>query len=480
MQGLITEKSFAEVLGEIFQRKGTGFLFLSWEELWKIIYIEEGIIKNTVSNQEEENIGEYLMSLDIISKEHLEQIQATQKEGNVYEQILALNLINEEDLLSYKEMLCKGIIFSLFNWLSGKFNYEERKLEGDRKYFVNFPIAEILLEGVKRINEYQFIQLRLGSLEQIPVLSESFYSRAKGLPLNPSETFVISRIDNKTTIKQIIEMTMLEEEEVCRCIYALKCMGFLTLEAPIQDEQQIYEKVSRTYEEYRFMEAVKNLAKNLDNMKDHEILGIDSVFDIETLRNSFEEAALKYNPERYSSVRFAGVKKELNLIYKRIIQAYINLSASTIDKPSETKYPSIAEKEKIYLIGEEIVLDKEALILFEKAKEFAEKGDYYQAVNLCQQAIEKNKKVPEFHLFIADIYSELPRFANKAIEHYLSYLEILPNNITVKLKLAELYIKISQWEKANKELQEIVELEPDNETAHQLISEIRDKGKQLG
>jgi len=274
-------------------------------------------------------------------------------------------------------------------------------------------------------------------------------------------------------------MTMLEEEEVCRCIYALKCMGFLTLDFPIREEQQVYEKVSRTYEEYRFMEAVKNLAKNLDNMKDHEILGIDSVFDVETLRNSFEETALKYNPERYSSVRFADIKKELNLIYRRIIQAYINLSASTIDKPSGTKYSAVAEKEKIYLMGEKLISDNEAFILFEKAKEFADKGDYYQAVNLCQQAIEINKRVPEFHLFIADIYSELPRFTNKAIEHYLNYLEILPNNIAVKIKLAELYIKFSQWEKANKELQEVIELQPDNETAQQLISEIKDKGKQL-
>lgn len=484
MEGKLSDISFAELIGKIYIKNLNGIITLNWDELWKLIYIQNGKLQIAVSNQEEENLLEFLLSTEAITKEDADLIQQKINNKSIFTAIKESALISEEDLHNYNDMLCKGIIFSLFNWVLGAFSFKEtssNKLE----YSLNYPIPEIIFEGTRRISDFQLIKLRIGNYNNLLSLSESFYNEAKNLPLSPSETFIISRIGEKTSIKELIDMTMLDEEEVCRCIYALKCCAYISITSVEEPPILILEKPRRTYDEYRFIEKVRELAKNIHNMKDHEILGLEPNFDYDILINSFEELANEYNPDKYISPIYAEIKNDLNIIYENLLKAYIRLRASSIAKPSITANLSLAEaerknfysylKDKIITIPKETT-DKEEMknaeFYFTKAKQAAEIGDYYNAVQNCEKALFLDSNNTSLYIFLADLYSELPRFINKAIEIYYKYLDIKPMDNKSRLKLAKLLIKASDHISAINELNKILEKDPDNEKTQNLITKL--------
>lgn len=484
MEGKLSNISFAELIGTIYIKNLNGIITLNWDKLWKLIYIQNGKLQMVLSNEEEENLLEFLLSTEAITKEDADFIQQEINNKAIFAAIKESNLISEEDLLNYNDMLCKGIIFSLFNWVLGTFLFKEtssNKLE----YSLNYSIPEIIFEGTRRISDFQLIKLRIGKYNNLLSLSESFYNEAKNLPLSPSETFIISRIGKNTSIKELIDMTMLDEEEVCHCIFALKCCGFISITPVEEPPIQIIEKPRRTYDEYRFIEKVKDLAENIHNMKDHEILGLEPDFDYDTLINTFEEVNNKYNPDKYNSYIYNEIKDDLNLVYENMLKAYIRLRASSIAKPSITSNLSLAEAERknFYLYFEDKLptkptelIDKEEMknaeFYFTKAKQAAEIGDYYSAVQNCEKALSLDSNNPSLYLFLAKIYSELPRFIDKAIEIYYKYLNIKPMDNKSRLKLVKLLIKASDHISAIDELNKILEKEPDNEEVKNLIAEL--------
>ena len=481
MEGRLSEKSFGEILGELYQFNISGVLSLSWDELWKLIYFEDGAIKNIISNQEEENLLEFLLSLEAITESQFNEIQNQLENASIYAALRDSSILSEEELNNYNEMLGKGVLYSLFNWLSGAYTFNEMKIKNKDYFHSSFIIPELILEGVKRINDYQIIEFRLGSLNEMVSLSDKFFLQAKDLPLTPSETFIISRIDNKTSIKEIIEMTMLDAEEVCRAIFALKCLGYLEFQEPKEDEPpEIIEKPTRSYEEYRFIENVKAFAEKLPSLEEYEILGLDRSFDLDSLRINFQELVLKYDPESYSYVRFGEIKNILKLIHKRIIQAYIRLSATSIGKPPLAKIPSIAEMEKRRFFSMTADFTASSLLpsdskqkaqeLFKIAKNYAQQDDYYQAVQHCQEALNLDDTIPDFYLFMASIYSEFPRFYDKAVNSFETYLKLKPTNVEARIKLVKLFIKAADFVKASKELKTITSLEPENAEARKLMS----------
>jgi len=93
-------------------------------------------------------------------------------------------------------------------------------------------------------------------------------------------------------------------------------------------------------------------------------------------------------------------------------------------------------------------------------------------VQNCEKAIAFDQNNAELYLFLAKIYSELPRFINKAIETYSKYLELKPSDTQSRLKLAKLLLKASNPSNAMNELLKIIEIEPDNEEAKYLLSQL--------
>jgi hypothetical protein len=481
MEGKLSDISFAELIGKIYIKNLSGIITLNWDELWKLIYIQSGKLQFVVSNQEEENLLEFLLSIEAITKEGVDKVRQIIDSKSIYLGIKESGIISEEELTNYNDMLCKGIIFSLFNWVLGTFSFREAKANR-LDYNLNYSVPEVIFEGTRRISDFPLIKLRIGKYNHLLSLSESFYNEAKNLPLTPSETFIISRIGEKTSIKELIDMTMLDEEEVCRCIYALKCCGFISI-TPVDEvpPPPILEKPRRSYEEYRFIESTKEFAKKIPELKDYEILGLEPSFDFDSLLSNFEELSEKYNPDKYTSPTYSDIKEELAFISDQILKAYIRLRALSIAKPSITKDTNIAEAEKRnfysyftdkgeHLTPEEI--NKEIQQYFIKAKEAAEIGDYFTAVQNCEKAIAFDQNNAELYLFLAKIYSELPRFINKAIETYSKYLELKPSDTQSRLKLAKLLLKASNPSNAMNELLKIIEIEPDNEEAKYLLSQL--------
>src|SRR4030042_4669816 len=188
MEGKLSDITFSELIGDIYQKNSNGILTLTWGDLWKLIYIENGNLHYIVSNQEEENLLEFLLSLEAIPHDEAKKIQTVINGKTLFQALQDSHCVPEEDLLNYNDMLCKGIIFSLFNWVLGSFHFRECTATQKIDNQLSYSIPELILEGVRRINDYQIIKFRLGKLHHIASISDTFYQKAKDLPLTPSET----------------------------------------------------------------------------------------------------------------------------------------------------------------------------------------------------------------------------------------------------------------------------------------------------
>ena len=88
---------------------------------------------------------------------------------------------------------------------------------------VPLPVEHLIMEGVRRIDEWGRIKDRIPSNDLVVKFVEQPGDKAKGVQLAAEEWRVFARINGKDTLAEISQKTGLSEFDVSRIVY-----GFLT------------------------------------------------------------------------------------------------------------------------------------------------------------------------------------------------------------------------------------------------------------
>lgn len=175
ISGDIDTMPLADLFQWVEMNRKTGCLEVKWQHEWNImekrIYFQNGVIVFASSNKQKERIGEFLISIKLISKEDFEKCLKEGKEKNklMTDVMQANKLISKEKLTNVLTDLAENIIYDLFRWETGTFSFTTHAVpEPILKAEIQLNGQGIIMEALRRLDE----ERKDGPIDEVEILDE--------------------------------------------------------------------------------------------------------------------------------------------------------------------------------------------------------------------------------------------------------------------------------------------------------------------
>ncbi|MEN9936710.1 MAG: hypothetical protein RLZZ387_3289 [Chloroflexota bacterium] len=206
----------------------TGCLHLERLDDSASLYFEKGKLITATRRDDNAPVTELLQRKGKLTPQQAQQaVLAHRNDGgaSVSYVILQLNLLTREDMQRVLQQHIEESVYGLFGWPEGEFRFEQgQRPEPVAPIMpVPLPVEHLIMEGVRRIDEWGRIKDRIPSTDMVVKFVEQPGEKAKGINLAPEEWRVFARINGKDTLAEIAQKTNQSDFDVCRIVY-----GFLT------------------------------------------------------------------------------------------------------------------------------------------------------------------------------------------------------------------------------------------------------------
>ncbi|RLE18574.1 MAG: hypothetical protein DRJ14_03335 [Acidobacteria bacterium] len=203
LKGKINLMAIADVLQWIHHGHKTGALHLTGERFKKQIFFKDGQIVATSSTNPREYLGQFLISYGKITEEGLKELLETQEKN---EQMLGKLLVDESilslsEIRMFLEIKAQESLFDIFLWESGEFEFRDGESLSKEFIDINLDVTSIILEGVRRVDEWARIRRKIPNGQYIPVTNAIRVINA--LPLSSNLTKLLRALDGKKSIDDI-------------------------------------------------------------------------------------------------------------------------------------------------------------------------------------------------------------------------------------------------------------------------------------
>ncbi len=237
LQGNLKEFSLPNIFQLVKMSAKSGALTIRRDEDWGKIFFRHGQIYYAFAVPQLLPLGERLVKSGAIDAEQLETALAAQKKAGEGARIgtilLKSGAIDRDTLERAVREQIQDAAFDFFSWMDGEFEFGADERVTDEDILVQMDVENVIMEGCRRIDEWELIFEQLGSLERVPHLHYSERIEERGeLTLTAREWRVIARIDGHADINVILHDCGLDRFHGAKIIYSLFSAGLVTVSEP--------------------------------------------------------------------------------------------------------------------------------------------------------------------------------------------------------------------------------------------------------
>jgi hypothetical protein len=236
LKGNLRDFSVTQLLNLINLAKKTGTLIVESADQSIWISFREGKLAYAQIGQEDNSLATILYRANKITAAQHRAIKARSNEMNDKELGLLLinaNYITQQDILSSLQSYFIGIVNRLFTAVEGFFRFENDMLPPDDKILVRISLENLIIEGARRMREWEHLQDEIPSLDIALKFADRPGANIRNVNLSVEEWRVVSYINPKNTIRQIARATKLNDLEIRRVIYGLLQAGLVEMVRPV-------------------------------------------------------------------------------------------------------------------------------------------------------------------------------------------------------------------------------------------------------
>ncbi|MCS7080296.1 MAG: DUF4388 domain-containing protein [Chloracidobacterium sp.] len=344
LSGHLTAVGVPDLIRRAYSERFTGELLLKRGEEQKQIYFETGNIVFASSNQPEDRIGAALLRQGLITQADFDRVLAQAAEGKRFGQALVeAGLMSQRDLITNITFQILDIIYSVFNWTTGAFEFiaGEQRVADELK--LNLTTASIILEGVRRIEDFGIIRRGLGDLNRFIAPSSSPLLRLQTMTLKPFERQLLELITQPLDLLHILVAVSAPPAATLKALFGLIAAGVL--------EQTEPPTVSRDTGKLEIPAALRpviplastaavsqatpayspdytTLRVQLDDLwarirlnNPYAILNVPAGAPLEDLTAAYLRLADRFHPDRFLTAP-TPLRREIDEVFRRIAQSY--------------------------------------------------------------------------------------------------------------------------------------------------------------
>lgn len=232
LKGNLRDFSFTQLLNLINLARKTGALTLEGEGSTARLFFKEGKLLLASIIGQDEQLTALLQRAGKISPSQA-QIIRTRSQVNTDKE-LGLLLINagyltQDDILESVKSYVLDIVYQLFTWTDGRFHFEPGQLPPQDRITVSLGLENIIMEGSRRIKEWERLQDELPDLDVALRFAERPSTPLRNINLSVDEWRVISFINARNTVRQIAQYNGMSEFQIRKIVYGLLSAGLVEL-----------------------------------------------------------------------------------------------------------------------------------------------------------------------------------------------------------------------------------------------------------
>ena len=230
LEGELSAFMMADVFAILNMLKKTGILIAEHDGMEKQIHWLEGEVVFAVSSSANDTLGEFLIRHGRINRGQSEAafrgVAAGRRQGRV---LIEMGLITPRQLWWAVKNQVLEIIYSLFHWRTGHFIFRDGATFPDEKIQLSESAANLIMEGMRRMDEWPRIREKIPSDDLVPVTTMPF-ERARGeIHFADGEAELFQALDGVRTIRDLVSQSELDEFETLRSLYSFICAGIIKI-----------------------------------------------------------------------------------------------------------------------------------------------------------------------------------------------------------------------------------------------------------
>ncbi len=260
LQGNIEKFALVEILQLLAGGRKSGTLGIQHDDSIIMIYFEAGDVVYAYGPRETFHLGQLLNERGKITETQLEEAVAIQAKNEntrrLGEILMSMGHIDRADLELVVREQIQELLYSMLSWRSGSFKFYENQFPTKEEITVSISVENVILEGLRRLDEETMIRETLPNLDQVFQISTSQAGRTRAVTMKASEWNVMAIVDGHRSINQICETSPVGRHETLNRIAQLKLAGLIEpaerrmLPADDTNLEKMIAGLSRQLEEY--------------------------------------------------------------------------------------------------------------------------------------------------------------------------------------------------------------------------------------
>jgi curved DNA-binding protein CbpA len=510
MKGKLTDQSLAELISEIASKHLTGTLRLERERMQTAVYFEQGQIVFAAANLRTLRLREYLTRSGLLSTAEVDQLANDLPDLALAASLTASGRLSTKELDGLLECLVSDTLRVALLLTDGNWEFDQRaRLEDPVQ--VKIDIATLLREAARRMPP-EFVARRFRNPAET-------FSRTTGVSdaaklLGP-EAFLLSRLDQPTSLTELVALSGLPDLDAYQVIYGLTLSGLVTREhwqnafrteaakparqpgqppvakaaaeatvdnpwASVSDEEEVLEKFLR-----RLRQATNY----------YEVIELPPTSQANEIKEAYYALARSYHPDRFHVRSGTPLHSELSSAFARITQAYETLT----DANARAAYDRTLARSRFLAESapkpEPAVIDQAAEVDLaadapEKESERAEnnfsegrtalqQGRLTAAVTHLAAAARVAPQEARYRAYYGRALAANEQTRRLAEAELRAALQLEPENAPFRVMLAELYFDLNFHHRAKSEVERALAVEPNSATGQALLRKL-EKSRKVG
>ncbi|MFQ3581288.1 DUF4388 domain-containing protein [Chloracidobacterium validum] len=342
--GSLTTTGVPDLLRRAYSERFTGELLLTRGAARKQIYLETGNIVFASSNQDEDRIGASLLRHGLITQADFDRVMAQTVEGKRFGQALVeAGIMSQRDLITNITFQVLDIIYSVFNWTTGSFEFIAGEQRVAEELKLKLTTASIILEGVRRIEDFGIIRRGLGDLNRFIAPSSSPLLRMQTMTLKPFERQLLELITQPLDLLHLLVVATTPPAVTLKSLFGLisagvleqtepptlsRDTGKLELPAALRPVIPLATSATASQANLAYSPDFTALRAELDALwsrirlnHPNAILNVPAGASVEEINFAYLRLADRFHPDRFLTAPIP-LRQEINEVFRHIVQSF--------------------------------------------------------------------------------------------------------------------------------------------------------------
>jgi len=501
MNGQLSEHPLAELIREISSKSLGGRLHAEHDRVKVVAYFDHGKFLYAACNLRTMRLREYLQKGGLVSEPDLAQFNERVSDTDLVKVLCAQKLLSASAAEQVQTRLAADVLRLALLWTEGSWEFDSRSRLNEQ-LSVNIDLRSLLLEAARRLPA-DFVKSRFANDEEVitppaePVVHDDVL---------PAEGFLLSRLDGPTTLRDLIALSGLGEQQVLGIVYSLVIGGLLDREAgpspfqgprsrkttPVREEAKPVAPPRREPTRDTDPQELEDFLRRVKNAKTHyDVLDVPVEASTPELKAVYYQLARRYHPDRFRKVD-AALMSRIQSAFARITQAYDTLRDDTVRARYNAKIVARKKAEQLADAAPKAATPaptpepvaegdaqpgtsnaERAETQFKEGFAALELGQRKVALSLFASAARAVPNEPRYRAFYGQMLAANEATRRAAEGELNAAVKLDPQNADYRVMLAELYRDLGLKLRAKGEAERAVAADPNNAKARDLLRALK-------